>query len=599
MADASAHAKSIESNHQGGQGVVPSNDNQPKEVEEEKRNLCMPAPVCAALALSSLLRHPKGCLPLLGSVASFRPESDAPDASHSPRLTLGLVHGTLMQALSKSAKDGSPLLHHKFSGESNAKMMKEKINISFRGFRFDGPLETLGKDGYWSSTPKRVPEDQLRQRLYEAAQASPFGDIAQMQTVYDEKVRVAREIPATHFTVSSSLCRKIETLWGAYFFPHQVVAVPHKINVYGAGGHFAPHRDTPSTNMVGTFLLSLHGNPQGAGGTLKLHHPSAPNPGKRKEEQEKLQSASSAMQCEEEDEDENKQKNEYDDEHEEEGSASDDSYEWQGETGTWAAFYPEVIHEVTPLVAGLRITLAFKIFAVQQQQPGVPQQDQKKQREEKEDQGKTLATSPPLPLDEGEASLSVAPYRELLARQKLEQLFEMTEGKLGILMQHLYTVDSDVLKGQDAALLETLRRLPYVQLFITPVVIHYEDTDYRVGDDWNDGVDRHQSAQVYLLAPAHVDELLRGREKTTHPVKAPSSSLPTDIRFVGGYTSGVNVFRARDKGAAHTGNESRPAEENSVYVNMAVIALRPVLHSSNSKPNNDSDVEDQDDNSGD
>ncbi|KDQ55549.1 hypothetical protein JAAARDRAFT_195404 [Jaapia argillacea MUCL 33604] len=32
---------------------------------------------------------------------------------------------------------------------------------------------------------------------------------------------------------------------------------PYKIHLYAPGGHFRPHRDTPSTNLVGTFLLGL------------------------------------------------------------------------------------------------------------------------------------------------------------------------------------------------------------------------------------------------------------------------------------------------------------------------------------------------------
>ena len=94
-------------------------------------------------------------------------------------------------------------------------------------------------------------------------------------------------------------------------------AVPYKIHLYGPGGHFKSHRDTPETNLVGTFLVGLgdtttsEGNFRIADKTLKA------------------------------------------------------------ERGCWVAFYPDTPHEITKLEDGYRAVIAFKIFRVADDEPDV------------------------------------------------------------------------------------------------------------------------------------------------------------------------------------------------------------------------------------
>ena len=55
----------------------------------------------------------------------------------------------------------------------------------------------------------------------------------------------------------NNLLAYVEQTWAEHFFPTKVRVEPYKINVYGPGGHFKPHQDTPAKDLVGTVLLGL------------------------------------------------------------------------------------------------------------------------------------------------------------------------------------------------------------------------------------------------------------------------------------------------------------------------------------------------------
>ena len=78
-----------------------------------------------------------------------------------------------------------------------------------------------------------------------------------LKTEIDSEVRNAREIPASEFEVEPEFLGEIQELWGKHFLPRVVRAEPYKIHLYGPGGHFKSHRDTPETGLVGTFLVGL------------------------------------------------------------------------------------------------------------------------------------------------------------------------------------------------------------------------------------------------------------------------------------------------------------------------------------------------------
>jgi hypothetical protein len=152
--------------------------------------------------------------------------------------------------------------------------------------------------------------------LVKKSQEAKFGDTQSGDTKYDLRVRNARELVAgTHFTIDDFFTTEIALLWKAYMrYPRYVSAVPHKINIYGEEGHFAVHKDTPASGLVGTFLLSLF---------------------YQAKQTEDIKSKVHLL--------------------------VDNEHEWEAKAGTWCAFYADLPHEVKH-VAAQRVVLAFKIF---------------------------------------------------------------------------------------------------------------------------------------------------------------------------------------------------------------------------------------------
>jgi hypothetical protein len=113
---------------------------------------------------------------------------------------------------------------------------------------------------------------ELFSRIYDSASPATFGDLAAMETRVDPLVRSGRELPAGRFAVSADLCTWVEQTWAKCFQPANVRVEPYKINIYGPGDRFAPHRDTPEAGLVGTFLVALSGwGTPCDGGGLAVH----------------------------------------------------------------------------------------------------------------------------------------------------------------------------------------------------------------------------------------------------------------------------------------------------------------------------------------
>ncbi|RDB20584.1 hypothetical protein Hypma_012191 [Hypsizygus marmoreus] len=123
------------------------------------------------------------------------------------------------------------------------------LKITRHGCEFDGDLST-----YETST------NTIRNRLrtwYENAAISGYGDMKALETKVDFQVRDAREILASDFTVDSGILDLVRSTWAERFTPREVRVSPYKIHIYGPGGHFKSHRDTPEHGLVGTFLIGL------------------------------------------------------------------------------------------------------------------------------------------------------------------------------------------------------------------------------------------------------------------------------------------------------------------------------------------------------
>lgn len=126
------------------------------------------------------------------------------------------------------------------------------LKVKRPGCEFDGQVT----DNY-GAYKDLVRSGTLLKKWFDNAPQAGYGDVRAQETKVDLIVRDAHEITKDEFEVESALLGKIVELWGKHFFPTRVRAEPYKINVYGPGGHFKPHKDTPEKNLVGTFLVGL------------------------------------------------------------------------------------------------------------------------------------------------------------------------------------------------------------------------------------------------------------------------------------------------------------------------------------------------------
>lgn len=168
----------------------------------------------------------------------------------------------------------------------------------------------------WSGSACDGLPEEITKRLWSCAPRSGFGNMKTLTTDFDDSVRNARELTSDQFTVSDSLVKALETTWAGHFFPRRVAIKPYKINIYGPGGKFATHKDTPENGLVGTFLVGLGDSAREARWWCGVF-------------------------C-----------------------LGDGDCEWKADAGQWIAFYPDVPHVVRTIDSGYRATISFKVFGL-------------------------------------------------------------------------------------------------------------------------------------------------------------------------------------------------------------------------------------------
>ncbi|TFY64084.1 hypothetical protein EVG20_g6062 [Dentipellis fragilis] len=134
-------------------------------------------------------------------------------------------------------------------------------------------------------------EDQnsdMLQQLFDHSAVAGYGDVQTQETKIDES-------------------KRSESIGATTLPPNRVRVEPYKIHIYGPGGHFKAHRDTPANGLVGTFLVGL-------GDTTSGDH---------------LEVASSRF---------------------------------RASAGHWVAFYPDTSHRISEIRRNYRAVIAFKIF---------------------------------------------------------------------------------------------------------------------------------------------------------------------------------------------------------------------------------------------
>ncbi|KAJ7746566.1 hypothetical protein B0H16DRAFT_1852581 [Mycena metata] len=395
-----------------------------------------------------------------------------------------------------------------------------KITITRPGCEYDGTLSALQaeKDDRTAAVNERL------KAWYEVGAVSGYGDVKAQETKVDASVRNAREIPASEFRVAPDLVAHVEKLWAASsFFPTKVRAEAYKIHLYGPGGKFAAHRDTPETDLVGTFLVGL-------GDTCNI----------------------AAFQIK---------------------AAKGEGWAWHRATlGNWVAFYPDVDHQVLEIASGYRAVVAFKMFRRRMGTPEVP--------------------------------------ADVVLQGKMKEALGKLRTPYGVLLEHHYSAGTAELNGVDAALYAAAGEMGG-DVKLLPVLIGWTATK-EVGGWGGDDEAPKCKAEVFPMTEGHVDALLAhmkvvakeledenvsaevwAEEQGEVDAKKPKLFVDlkgTDAEWINnceGTKSGKGIRFYSPKFQAtsvawkeevkdpieHTGNESRPHQEDSIYLSYAVVVL--------------------------
>ncbi|KAF9461884.1 hypothetical protein BDZ94DRAFT_1298990 [Collybia nuda] len=181
----------------------------------------------------------------------------------------------------------------------------EEVPLPYRHGSFEGPFHftiTRPDYKYEGEFGRKASINNNLEEWYEQGTVAGYGDMESLETKVDIK-SVMQENP--------KLLECVRATWEEKFIPGQVRVEPYKIQLYGGGGHFKAHRDTPEQGLVGTFLVGLGDTKSGyKGGDFHIGN-------------EKLRS----------------------------------------DAGNWVAFHPDVPHSVEEVSNyEYRAVLAFKIF---------------------------------------------------------------------------------------------------------------------------------------------------------------------------------------------------------------------------------------------
>lgn len=400
-----------------------------------------------------------------------------------------------------------------------------------------------------------------------------FGDLRTQTTVHDATVRAAVELAADSWDISATETGKaygkpfcnvpladtappfltiIHRQVHDHLLGRDVEFVPYKLNVYGAGGFFKPHVDTPlgdSARMLGTLVVALPSPFEGGAltvwppsGTAAPSETAAPGEGA-------TPSASAGAGEVVANTNTGRGKGKY-------------VFDWAPASATpgvaqWAAFYGNCVHEVAPVTAGQRVTLTYLMLAADSAPPEVAKVEDQVScayARAATESGTVAAKADAVVGLHVESVLALlrAPPPSLVAKT----------GAVGLILAHKYTftaVAKGILKGGDAQLRDALVAAGFA-VALQPAILR---TYHLRGEGWDAVADN----TVYSFSAADLAAL-------RHGTRAPGAAVPDDIPFVRvaaeayGHEaehSGTLVLDESLPGAEFTGNESRPYEDTTLY----------------------------------
>ena len=362
--------------------------------------------------------------------------------------------------------------------------------------------------------------------------------------------------------------------------------VPYKLCIYGPGGFFKPHVDTPSLSaarMLGTAVVALPGDFSGgalrvcaAAGHLPVSAPGTP-------------------------------------------AIHEVVYDWgvppaesavrnkrQHQPGAlpFAAFFGDCVHEVLPVTAGYRITVTFGIVAdndvpVSADATGAVEDDE--EADDDADDAARCDDGPHAAAYSEATSGAVAPARAPVAVGAAVNIARIltaiaarpaAAASFGILLSHKYTlgaVSVGQLKGADGILHAALLASGRYCLSLRPVAYHYHRTGQYPGDS-EPGSSSHEihafgAAELSALrgnasgasGSGSDSECSSGERRAKSGRSAADPRMPF-VRFYSrdgyvlpGATPGALLKHESIEGAENTGNEARAGEDDYIYFSAALI----------------------------
>ncbi|XP_038068191.1 uncharacterized protein LOC119737715 [Patiria miniata] len=371
--------------------------------------------------------------------------------------------------------------------------------------------------------------------LLEFCTPSPYGDLKKGETVYNPSVRLASECEAAKFQFARKSHQKPkpgdktkleaspqglvdctpqflsvirEKVSKSLANGKDVVLQCYKLNVYGKGGFFNAHVDTPvdAAQMIGTVVVCLPC--KHTGGALTVEH---------KGTKEEFLFA----------------------------SLSDDQSKIQ-----WAAFYSDCVHEILPVEEGSRITITYNI--IKQDRASYVSGSGLCQSE-------SFSSGPMLEADNEPTLNGIASaVRNVVSDGKVFD--SATFGYFGIFLQHKYTMAALAagnLKGCDQILYDGLAARGLTCCLLT-VLVHEKVRDTHDISECDDQRD------VFAFSQELVDYM---NNKGPKPERVFSSS----VLFVKEWSREHVLISENTRVGRYCGNWTEGGEVESLYLQSALV----------------------------
>lgn len=408
---------------------------------------------------------------------------------------------------------------------------------------------------------------------------SGYGNVRTQTTDFLPTTRIGKEWSDEYFNVKPDFCKDIASYWSkSLFLPSRVKAVPYKMNVYEPGSHFDWHKDTPSSTMVGTALFCIFISDD-CDSTVEAKIK------KRSSDKKSIKTT---------------------EEEEEEDHCRRHEISWHASKSRVFLFYTDVPHQVTKCTKGLRVTLSFKIYSVDDDgerkttcgvdddgsktNRGVDNDDDERKNDSETKTSESANVTDVVDMSIRPISTSLSPKIEEVKDKKSDGTVIRTYSAgikaedqllidllryardfnrmttIGFLLSHDYSWSPEskfCFKGQDAI----FHRM--IMSIIKPSQTPKSEDDPIIKDIWC-GMVKHRR---------QMEESEKGGKK----------KYTTTVTFIGGdnencpewvsnvpfilldENDGYKWHHDYDPGAEYTGNESRPSSLDSTYIHVAIV----------------------------